>query len=552
MVEYLISRTWKGDIMYEDVNEVINKGIPVDTPVVLLSMDILNLCSNKKRIRKALNKSLTEFMDFLDTKVDYYPNIQIFQTLGIVQDEDSISKKVCFSISAVVSTLIYNLNITNVNDGSFLKDGELANFLLDENFGCKKYIAELRGVSTDKKMSKKYPMIYQAYERALENKKKAIEVRNLLLGSRLTFEKKRQLRESLMSSDADKKSLDRFLKLADIDLSPAKYANACADLFTYIIDNLSEVMDFLQEHPVDLSSLSKEDMKRFELYVAHQHLQYAEGVSGIDAKQRFLYYVSNYLLELGNDVDDDLEIVVDEFKSTIPGILDKEGYVVTNKLLKERYKQLLISYPELKTVTLSSYDFSDMSPDEVEKFMKDYIKDLSANWEMIPDGENLDEAFAKNISKKTEGMSEEERNRYREHLTDLYLEKKTFHETSDPMYTLRGLNTFDGYVAYVHSNGKIVLEKYFENASTGRVSTGDAIYIMNSEDFHRLSQLSKRELIESKQCKRIVHRGNWQSRVLAEIRENTGSDKGNNSVVAAGDSKRLVKTDSVENITSNN
>ena len=98
--------------MLENVDEVINKGIPVNAPVTLLSRDLLNLCSNKKRIKSALNKSFEEFMDFLDSKVDCYPNMQIFQTLSIVQDKENISKKLCFSVAAFVSTIIYNLNIT--------------------------------------------------------------------------------------------------------------------------------------------------------------------------------------------------------------------------------------------------------------------------------------------------------------------------------------------------------------------------------------------------------------------------------------------------------
>ena len=100
-------------------------------------------------------------------------------------------------------------------------------------------------------------------------------------------------------------------------------------------------------------------------------------------------------------------------------------------------------------------------------------------------------------------------------------------------------------MAYVHSNVKIVLEKYFDNASTGRVSTGDAIYIMDSGDFHRLSQLSKRELIESGQCKRVIHRGNWQSRVLEEIK--TGDGKANISK----DYKELVKTGAIDGFNTN-
>ena len=43
--------------MLENVDEVINKGIPVNTPVTLLSRDLLNLCSNKKKIKKTLDKS---------------------------------------------------------------------------------------------------------------------------------------------------------------------------------------------------------------------------------------------------------------------------------------------------------------------------------------------------------------------------------------------------------------------------------------------------------------------------------------------------------------
>ena len=87
---------------------------------------------------------------------------------------------------------------------------------------------------------------------------------------------------------------------------------------------------------------------------------------------------------------------------------------------------------------------------------------------------------------------------------NIYLEKKSFHESQDPFCTLQGLGTFDGYIAYVHSNGCVVLEKYFDNVNTGRVSMGDAIYIMDFSDFHRLSQLTKRELIDSKQCKRVL------------------------------------------------
>lgn len=75
---------------------------------------------------------------------------------------------------------------------------------------------------------------------------------------------------------------------------------------------------------------------------------------------------------------------------------------------------------------------------------------------------------------------------------------------------------------------------------------GDAIYIMDFSDFHRLSQLTKRELIDSKQCKRVIHRGNWQSRVLEEIKSSSSKSDVSESY------KSLVKTGSIDGFGSSN
>ena len=42
----------------ENVNEVINKGIPVDAQVALLGSDILKLCGNKKEIKASFDKEM--------------------------------------------------------------------------------------------------------------------------------------------------------------------------------------------------------------------------------------------------------------------------------------------------------------------------------------------------------------------------------------------------------------------------------------------------------------------------------------------------------------
>ena len=40
---------------------------------------------------------------------------------------------------------------------------------------------------------------------------------------------------------------------------------------------------------------------------------------------------------------------------------------------------------------------------------------------------------------------------------------------------------------------------------------------MDIDDFYRLSQLSKSEIIRDRLCKRFYHRGDWQQRVTKEI-----------------------------------
>ena len=116
----------------ENVNEVINKGIPVDAQVALLGSDILKLCGNKKEIKASFDKEMYALIEFLEDKVDYYPDIQIFQTLGIVQDDNSINKMLCYSTESILTTLIHNLNMSDGRYGDVLNGNDLVDFLSDE------------------------------------------------------------------------------------------------------------------------------------------------------------------------------------------------------------------------------------------------------------------------------------------------------------------------------------------------------------------------------------------------------------------------------------
>ena len=76
-----------------------------------------------------------------------------------------------------------------------------------------------------------------------------------------------------------------------------------------------------------------------------------------------------------------------------------------------------------------------------------------------------------------------------------------------------GKNSFDGYIGFLYSNGFVVLEKFFEDSKSGKIATNQAIYVMDVDDFSRLTMLSKNNIIANKLCKRFIHKGDWQSKV---------------------------------------
>lgn len=491
--------------MSEAVSNIINKGIPVNASMLLYPQDILNLCDDKKQAEDAIKDSVRVVLEYFKDKKVECPELSFFQVFRIVQGLDSIVKRLCYSEDSIILTLAYNLNINDVALDKLSQDKER---LVDG-------INELRKISAEKKFQRCFPALYKAYDDEVQCKRLAQSYRHTLDGYSATWKEKKIAKEALIRAFGTEEAVENFLKKADVLLSPRIFANKCADLFEFVVKNTDELVDFFYEHPIDLALSSEKEKKKFELYVASKYLEYVSLVPDKD-KQDYLYYVSNYFLELGSDLDEDISI--DVFK-----LNGEKKETITQKSLLERYKKILISNPNLKIVRLNSVDFSTMSPTEVEQFMKGYLEELSANWEMIPKG-SLDEAFSKMVKVGTSNMNEEDRRIQQEKLASLYLDKKSLYESSDPYSILRGINTFDGYFAYVYPNGKVILDKYFENVSKGRLARDSAIYVMDFGDFYELSHLSKKELIGHEKCFRIIHAGNWQQRVRDVIGSNGKTD----------------------------
>lgn len=186
-------------------------------------------------------------------------------------------------------------------------------------------------------------------------------------------------------------------------------------------------------------------------------------------------------------------------------------------------KELLRRHPEAKEIKLPTLEndgkYKDI--DLMKKISALYQEDAKVNWQFLPKGEGIKRGTSErktvpssNPEKPIELLIEETNMRI------AILENSGFIGTP-----VRGLDTFTGYFAFIYPNGKVILEKFWENEEKMTPAQGCATYVMNIDNFIELSKMSKINLIEYIRTlpeigvKRIFHTSinNWQENLCKEI-----------------------------------
>ena len=107
--------------------------------------------------------------------------------------------------------------------------------------------------------------------------------------------------------------------------------------------------------------------------------------------------------------------------------------------------------------------------------------------------------------------AEEKEKRIRERYAE-YERKMRFFENSGYLYRIYGINEFNGYIAFIYPNGEVIMEKFFNDYANCIPTINEAIYNVRVTDFETLSKLKKPALIKDKRCRRIIHKGDWESK----------------------------------------
>lgn len=85
-----------------------------------------------------------------------------------------------------------------------------------------------------------------------------------------------------------------------------------------------------------------------------------------------------------------------------------------------------------------------------------------------------------------------------------------------------GVDSFDGYVGLVLDNGKVILDKFYEDRKTGTIATDNALYIVQLADFEKITKMSKTEAIKAINAGeinavRMLHNKNYEHRVKSYL-----------------------------------
>lgn len=485
------------NMMNEIVKSVLNRGAPIDTPMLISMAELLSILDNTE-LYDEYRAGITEIIGKISNILKFHAGETFLPTYASITMMDDNTKELRFSgenIFSSICEIFYPMNIKEFFD------------LFESLPKLQEFQKSILSISTPDELRKKFPRLYDLYLSQIKTNEGLNTLTEILDNPNETMEKK--LSYLQVTADFFKELYPEVNITEEQEYAKnfniQSFLNRIMNVILRALKNIEEIIEIYESGTLDLNSFKPEDRDKLELYVAFRFMKMIEA-SPVQDKQRYLFYLTNYF-------KDNVETQVTRTKIKV------DGKKVTPISLYERYKYVMVSNPDLLAVNFTYSDFHDMSKEEIEEFIVAYLADLSANWELLPSDDTSIEREIKSIAKrKYRKLSPEEQKQKEERLMNLYMEKKKFYDSTDPYFRIKGKNTFDGHVGYIYSNSIVVLEKFYSNVDKKKIAENEAVYILSMADFYELSRHSKSYLIANHLCHRVIHKDGWQARVLRYIK----------------------------------
>ncbi len=329
-------------------------------------------------------------------------------------------------------------------------------------------------------------------------------------------------------------NIDFNIKITKEELKESLLAKR--KMIVWVIRHYDELSHFIRE-PLDLDILNVLNKDKFLLVMATLALEKSGVLSGNIEKCRkdSIQVLHNYilLLEYLNSENDQKYHV-----SFSTPLKNGQLLLVTSDTIFSQYQKLCEKHKEW----LDSYHFSTSYEEILQNHAQEtwkklqnekLIRNIQVSWEMIPTSENTSlYNYSKSNGTRIVANSDKGKANLKK-AYDLVEKKIEYFSNTNPVCKLTGINTFEGYLAYMYSNGVVVFEKFYRPKTVRTVDLdgnkakkvimvpvdGEAIYVMNFKNFAYYSKYTKPILIQESahnpDIDRINHtqNGSWKSKV---------------------------------------
>lgn len=302
----------------------------------------------------------------------------------------------------------------------------------------------------------------------------------------------------------------------------------------WLYRNIDQVFEAYQKDlPKEiLEEIDQEKLLLYLAYISYTASGLLEAEKEEEIKVEPLAYIQNYLLYVNYQKSLD-----PNYRPSYHDAISERSELATLSSFQRQMDNTYEACPDLLN-KVDGYQTIDDLLKEVLKDLRNRIrkeqfkKDIELSWEFIP--EPLKESsyhtnnhyFRKNKTEEEKDVLEQKKKEILEAKLDVF---------KDLPYiaTLKGIDHFEGYIAYLFPNGKVIMEKFYKKV---RVKKGkyalepainEAIYVMGIENFQTLSRQGKMEIrryineTNDPHAKVIYHFKNFKQKVLNEI---TGCD----------------------------
>lgn len=441
------------------------------------NLNIKSSTKNEKELDKAFSEKLNILKGMLtENKIleKMFSLCQEYASLNdnlfsIIKNEDKINE-IINSKNKLVEEYIKEVknNSINLSDTSKIINEKKISFILQFNSSSSLQILKNKfKLLYERQLLEEFPEIYKKFQDS-KNYIKYLKDEKKILNGELEDNKNNALIFKQIDLEIDdlnnkRDTYRKYIRRCGITSNYSKYIDKQITLYESFISNRSLLIkDTSFDNLVDLYL----DKDKVYLYLMNEYLKRIASCDERNEIKNYINLVERYLCLVKNK---DTSILVD-------------NEVINLENINEKLK--IIKW----------------------KFAHDVI---ILDWSLAHDGH--DSKSIKSVNRKIArriALSSEEIER----LKSIGEERNDFYDNTNYSAKANGLDKNLGYTAYIYPNGKVILDKEYDEKRTS-TAIGNAIYVLTAINFEALSKLDKANLRKHPDVQRIVHSANWQERV---------------------------------------